>query len=131
MTDSVRLEVPATLWSLPTIRMVIGGVGARFDLSLDELQDIYLAVEQVFCAAIDLDQNERYVVEVDVLDDTIRIAAGTFASAELRQRLVAKPSSPESLDLCQLLRRVLDTFSVEGAEGAYSVVLVKQRQARV
>jgi anti-sigma regulatory factor (Ser/Thr protein kinase) len=131
MTDSVRLEVPATLWSLPTIRMVIGGVGARCDLSLDELQDVYLAVEEVFCAAIDLDQNERYAVEVDVLDDTIRIAAGTFASAELRQRLVAKPSSPESLDLCQLLRRVLDTFSVEGAEGAYSVVLVKQRQARV
>jgi hypothetical protein len=131
MTDCVRLQVPATLWSLPTIRMVIGGVGARFDLSLDELQDIYLAVEQVFCAAIDLDQNERYVVEIDVLDDTMRIAAGTFASAELRQRIVAKPSSFDSLDLCQLLRRVLDTFSVEGAEGAYSVVLVKQRQARV
>jgi len=131
MTDSVRLEVPATLWSLPTIRMVVGGVGARFDLSLDELQDIYLAVEELFCAALDMDRNERYSVEVGILDDAVRIAAGTFESAVLWQRLVAKPSSPECLDLCQLLWRVLDTYSVEGAEGAFSVVLVKQRQARV
>jgi hypothetical protein len=130
MTDSVRLEVPATLWSLPTIRMVVGGVGARFDLSLDELQDIYFAIEELFCAAIDLDQNERYAVEVAVLDDTIRIATGTFASAELHQRLVAKPSSTDRLDLCQLLWRVLDSYTVEGAESAYTVVLLKQRLAR-
>lgn len=131
MTDFVRLEVPATLWSLPTIRMVVGGVGARFDLSLDELQDVYFAIEELFCAAIELDHNERYSVAVGVHQDAIHITTGTFASGALHQRLAASPSTPECLDLCHLLRRMLDTYTVEGDERAFSVVLVKQRQARV
>ena len=45
MADTIRLEVTATPAALPVVRMVLGGVAARVDLSLDEIGDLYVAVE--------------------------------------------------------------------------------------
>ncbi len=63
-----HLELPATAAALSTIRMVIGGVGARFDLSLDELDDIYLAVGELLRVAGELEAAATYTskMEVDV-----------------------------------------------------------------
>ena len=37
MAEKIDLEVPATLNALSTVRMVLGGLGARLDFSLDDL----------------------------------------------------------------------------------------------
>ena len=40
MPERIDLEVPATLNALSTVRLVLGGLGARLDFSLDDLEDI-------------------------------------------------------------------------------------------
>ena len=68
MPERIDLEVPATLNALSTVRMVLGGLGARLDFSLDELEDIYLATDELLRTALAADAVDRLSVEV-LLDE--------------------------------------------------------------
>ena len=50
MADTIRLEVTASAAALPVVRLVLGGVAARVDLSLEEIEDLYVAVEELLSA---------------------------------------------------------------------------------
>ena len=47
VSDTVLLEVPADASLLPVVRMVVGGMSARADLTLSEMDELFLAVEEV------------------------------------------------------------------------------------
>ncbi len=126
MSDTITLGVPATLTAISTVRLVLGGLGARLDLSLDQLEDIYLAIEELLRAAIDSEAPERLSVAVDVADEDLRITAGEFRSPQLR--LDVSCHAADQLDLCMLLHNTVDDVLIEdapAAAGAYRVVLVK------
>ena len=38
--------------AVPVVRMVLGGIAARIGFSLEELEDLSLAVEELFAAAV-------------------------------------------------------------------------------
>lgn len=129
MPETIRVEVAAAESAFAPLRMVLGGVGARADLSVEELDDLYLAAEQLFRAAIALEGAERYGVEMWLEGGELRLAAGPFTSRALRQR--AKPDAPDAacLDLCRVLHATCDDVQVDEAGGAYRIILVKARGA--
>ena len=126
MAERIDLEVPATLGALSTVRLVLGGLGARLDFSLDDLEDIYLATDELLRTALGADALDRLKVEVLLEDGVLRFAAGTFKSAKLRADVTIH--AEDCLDLCMLLRSTVDDvlFEDEGAE--YRIVLVKRRK---
>ena len=126
MTERIDLEVPATLSALSTVRMVLGGLGARLDFSLDDLEDIYLATDELLRNALDTDSLDRLSVEVLIDDGVLRFAAGTFRSAKLRAEVTLH--AEDCLDLCMLLRKTVDDVLLEDQGGAYRIVLIKRRQ---
>ena len=130
MAERVHLEVPATAASLSPIRMVIGGVGARFDLPLDDLEDLYLAVGELLRVADELEAAATYDLTIDVASDRLAMTVGPFRSPELLARLRVEPTTELCLDLCQLLDGVLDSFAVQESSGGFTVEMAKRRQAK-
>ncbi len=126
MAERIDLEMPATLNALSTVRMVLGGLGARLDFSLDDLDDLYLATDGLLRTALDADPLDRLSVEILVDDGVLRFAAGTFRSARLRAEVTLH--AEDILDLCMLLRRTVDEVLLEDEGGAYRIVLVKRRK---
>ena len=126
MAERIDLEVPATLNALSTVRMVLGGLGARLDFSLDDLEDLYLATDELLRTALDADTLDRLSVEMLVDGEVLRFAAGTFKSAKLRADVTIH--AEDCLDLCMLLRRTVDDVVFEDEGGAYRIVLVKRRK---
>lgn len=126
MAERIDLEVPATLNALCTVRMVLGGIGARLDFSLDDLEDMYLATDHLLRAALDADALDRLRVEVLLDNGVLRFTAGTFRSAKLRADVTVHDE--DCLDLCMLLHRTVDDVLLEDEGGAYRVVLIKGRE---
>ena len=126
MAERIDLEMPATLNALSTVRMVLGGLGARLDFSLDDLDDLYLATDGLLRRALDADPLDRLSVEILIDNGVLRFAAGTFKSAKLRADVTLH--AEDCLDLCMLLRRTVDDVLFEDEGGAYRIVLVKRRQ---
>ena len=126
MAERIDLEVPATLNALSTVRLVLGGLGARLDFSLDDLEDLYLATDELLRTALDADALDRWSVEMLVDAGVLRFAAGTFKSAKLRADVTIH--AEDCLDLCMLLRSTVDDVVLEDEDGAYRIVLVKRRK---
>jgi hypothetical protein len=126
MPERIDLEVPATLNALSTVRMVLGGLGARLDFSLDDLEDIYLATDELLRTALAADALDRLSVEVLLDGGVLRFTAGTFKSAKLRADVTMH--AEDCLDLCMLLRSTVDDVLLEDEDGAYRIVLIKQRK---
>ena len=126
MPERIDLEVPATVNALSTVRMVLGGLGARLDFSLDDLEDTYLATDELLRTALAADDLDRLSVEVLLDDGMLRFSAGVFKSAKLRAEVTMH--AEDCLDLCILLRRTVDDVLIEDEDGAYRIVLVKRRK---
>ena len=125
MTERISLEVPATLSALSTVRMVLGGLGARLDFSLEDLDDLFLATDRLLEAALDAEELDSLRVLVVVDAGTLRISAGAFRSNELRDQVAITPGG--CIDLCTLLQRLVDDVVVQEDDGAFNVVIVKRR----
>ena len=125
MSERISLEVPATLSALSTVRMVLGGLGARLDFSLDDLDDLFLATDRLLGAALEAEDLDRLRVLVMVDGTTLRVTAGAFSSSELRDQVAVTPGG--CIDLCTLLQRLVDDVVVQEGEGCFSVLMVKHR----
>jgi hypothetical protein len=125
MAERISLEIPATLDALPTLRMVVGGLVMRLELSVDALDDLYVALDELLTRALTDDAPERLTIDVEVEDGSLRFAAGTFRSTRLRSAIMVHKEA--CLDLCQLLTATVDEVSLEDGDGVYRVVLVKRR----
>jgi anti-sigma regulatory factor (Ser/Thr protein kinase) len=125
MAERISLEVPATLSALSTVRMVLGGLGARLDFSLEDLDELFLATDRLLQAALEAEELDDLRVLVVVDGASLRVAAGAFRSARLREQVALTPGG--CIDLCTLLRRLVDDVAVEEDDGSFSVVIVKNR----
>jgi hypothetical protein len=125
MTETISLEVPATLSALSTVRMVLGGLGARLDFSLEDLDDLFLATDRLLEAALGAEDLDSLRIQVLVDGVTLRVTAGAFRSDELRDQVGVTPGG--CIDLCTLLQRLVDDVVVQEADGFYSVLMVKHR----
>ena len=126
MSDKISLEVPATLSALSTVRMVLGGLGARLDFSLEDLDDLFLATDRLLEAALDAEDLEKLTVDVTMSEGSLRVAAGEFRTDELRAQVAVTPGG--CIDLCTLLQRLVDAVSFEEDADSFTVVMVKSGQ---
>ena len=125
MAERISLEVPATLSALSTVRMVLGGLGARLDFSLDDLDDLFLATDRLLEAALDAEELDNLSVLVLVQESSLRVTAGAFRSSELRDQVAITPGN--CIDLCTLLQRLVDDVAVQEDGDGFSVVITKHR----
>jgi hypothetical protein len=123
MAERISLEVPATLSALSTVRMVLGGIGARLDFSLEDLDDLFLATDRLLGAALEAEDLASLHVLVAVDAGALRVSAGTFSSAELRDQVTVTPGG--CIDLCVLLSRLVDDVAVQQDGECFSVVITK------
>lgn len=128
MADRIILEVPATARALPTVRIVVGGLGAGLDFSLEDLDNLSLATEELFHAALKAESCERFSVEVVINGGDLSVLSGEFRSAALRRQV--ESGDDGCLDLCRLLHETVDEVGLREIGDAYQVVLVKRGRGR-
>ncbi len=124
MAERINLEVPADPSALDTVLTILAGISARLDYSLDDLDDVRLAMEMLLGDALELEKLETIAIQAEIADGWMKLTAGPFRSPELRKRVTT--GRRDCIDLCLLLQRTMDVVTVEGDDSAYSVVLERR-----
>ncbi len=76
VTDKIRLETPVGRDWGAVIRLVLGGIGDRLDLGIDELDDLQLAVERLLAEA---GTQQSVTLSFELRDGRVRTHVGPLA----------------------------------------------------
>src|SRR5206468_8831352 len=100
MSDRIFLTVPRARSYFGVAHLVLGGVAMRENFTLEALEDLQLAVEEV----LQREQGDGHVtLEMELVDGSLQARLGPFEGSLLRHDL--EPAGDRELGL----RRVLDT----------------------
>ena len=120
--DSVTLESPTGDEWAPVVRLVLGGIGDRLDLDLDQLDDLQLAVERLLAEA----RSQPHVrMTFEMGEGSVRTRIGPLPAPAIADALQGSASPGEELGLRRVLETVVDSFGVEEAGGGVVVRLEK------
>ena len=119
MSDEITLVVPAQEDFHHIALLVMGGLGARLDLTYEDLDDLQTALDSLLgCREDDEDIN----VSIAVVDGHIRTTVGPFGGAQLEEL----EHDSNELGLRRVLETVADEFEVDRRDGGDWVVLSKR-----
>ncbi|WP_240196043.1 anti-sigma factor [Nocardioides faecalis] len=104
LADEVELRLPADGAYASVLRTLTAGLAARLDLTLDDIEDLRIAVSEA--AAMVLEQAD----DDAVLDCTFRLSAG-----ELALTIATTATEPEDPDYESFGWQVLATLTAEAA----------------
>jgi hypothetical protein len=119
VSDKVQLTIPAEEDFRHVAHLVVGGLGVRLDLTLEDLDDLQIALEALLGCR---DDEGDIVVTVDAGDGRVRASVGPFAAGSLDA--LDRTDSP--LGLHRVLETVCDTFEIEERSGGSWVELTKR-----
>jgi hypothetical protein len=122
MTDEITLVIPAQEDFRQIAHLVLGGLGARADLTYEDLDDLQTALDALLGRR---DDNGEMHVRFDVHDDAVRSTVGPFAEAQLDEL----ESDSAAFGLRRVLETVVDGFEVERRDGDAWVVFTKHTNA--
>jgi hypothetical protein len=108
MTDRILLTLPANPRLRGVATLVLGGVGSRFDLPYDKVDNLQLAVLSVLAAS----NLERVTIEVEVGEQRVEVSVGPLADGE------ASDSG-----LRRVLERLVDDTVTSEREGEHWITL--------
>lgn len=120
MTDEITLTMPRERPFFGVARLVLGGLAARVDLTVEHLEDVELALDGL------LDRREggtEVTVALGVDGQELQARVGPFSS-ELRRELEGEPDG--SLSLRRLLDAVVDRYELAERDGGTWVELRKR-----
>ena len=120
--DRIQLTLPAEADFRPIAHLVVGGLGVRLDLTLDDLDDLQVALEALLGCR---DDENDIVVTVDASDGTVHASVGPFPAEALD--LLDRGDRP--LGLRRVLETVCDSFEIEERDGGSWVELTKRTTA--
>jgi serine/threonine-protein kinase RsbW len=118
----VRLSVPAHGVFLSLIRTTSAAVAARLDLTIDEIEDLRIAVDEAAAMLLPHVAGDSCVDVVFTLADealTIRLSAETGATAALDQDGFG----------WTVLTALVGSVRAEDGDGRTSIILVHRRRA--
>ena len=118
-TDTVIVEFPATEGYRGVGRLVLGGLASRFELPVDRVEDLLLAVESVLVHGI---EGDIVRLTVDAGDEALRVRLGPLADGGVNDpalERVLRPLVDEASDV-----------SVEENGAAYAELLVAAEHRR-
>lgn len=113
-TDEIRLTMPRERPFYGVAHLVLGGVAARLDLTVEHLEDLELALDGLLDRR---DGGNEVTLTLRVAKSNLHAEVGPFGG-QLRSELEGDPG--ESLSLRRLLDAVVDEFEVdERADGTW------------
>jgi anti-sigma regulatory factor (Ser/Thr protein kinase) len=119
MSDEITLTVPAQEDFRQIAHLVVGGLGARLDLTYEDLDDLQTALDALLGRREDEGDIE---VVVGQEDGEIRTSVGPFAEHDLDEL----ESDSTALGLRRVLETVADGFEIERRDGRAWVLLTKR-----
>ena len=106
MNDEIRLTMPRERPFYGVAHLVLGGVAARADLTVEHLEDFELALDGLLDRA---DAADEVTLALRIGEGRLAASLGPFAS-DLREELATEPG--EQLSLRRLLDAVVDAYEV-------------------
>ena len=119
MTDVVTLQLPRQPDYFGVAHLVLGGLGARLDLTYDVLEDMTTALDELMDRR---ESTEEVTLEVCVADGALTATVGPFGG-RVADELHA---SDAGLGLRRVLETVVDGVSVSQRDGENWVELEKR-----
>jgi hypothetical protein len=119
--DEISLTLPADDTFHRVAHLVLGGLAVRLDLTVENLEDLELAVDALLKRA---GHENEVTLRVRVLDGELQTVVGPFS----RLRTELEGDSVESLNLRRILAAVCDSVQIEEREGSHWVELTKARE---
>ncbi len=119
MSGRVQLTIPAEEDFRRVAHLVVGGLGVRLDLTLEDLDDLQIALEALLACR---DDEGDIIITVDASDGTVRASVGPFDARVLD----SLDGNDSPLGLHRVLETVCDTFEVEERDGGTWVDLTKK-----
>ncbi len=119
MSDEIRLTVPRDREFFRIAHLVIGGLAVRLDLTLENLEDMQLALTGLL---EERDEADTVTVAVRVEGDRLTTRIGPVDGERLRRELEAEGG--DEVGLARVLATVADSVRIDGDE----VELVKTVQ---
>lgn len=110
MTHRIGLEAPLDGAYGPVVRLIVGGIAERADLSFEDLDDLQLAIERLFAEA---GSEGRVRLAFEVRADGIRTRVGPLHEAGLAEALQVPDGAGGGLTLGRVLTTVVDSYGVE------------------
>jgi hypothetical protein len=107
MTDEITLTMPRERPFYGVAHLVLGGVAARLDLTVDHLEDLELALDGLLDRG---DAADDVTLALRVGSGALEATVGPFGG-DLGSELAAEPG--EQLSLRRLLDAVVDGYQVE------------------
>ena len=122
MSDRISLTVPRARPFLGVAQLVLGGVAMRENFTLEALEDLQLAVDEV----LKREGGDGHVtLEMELLDGRIEARLGPFEGSVLRHDL--EPAGERELGLRRVLDQTVDSHGVETRGDGDWVMLTKAR----
>jgi anti-sigma regulatory factor (Ser/Thr protein kinase) len=119
VTDEVRLTLPAQEDFRHVARLVVGGLGARREMTYEELEDLQLAFDAILACR---DDDDDIVVTMSIEDGVVRASIGPFDDIALEQL----DEGPDGLAPRRVIETVCDTVSLTERDGAAWVEVTKR-----
>ncbi len=120
--DEIRVTMPSERPFGAVAGLVLGGVAARHELTIDVLDDLQVALESL----LDRDaQADEVTLVLRVRSETVEASVGPFDRAALAE---LEQDAGESLDLRRLLDTVVDDVSLADRDDGCWVELRKTYQ---
>ena len=120
MTDEITLTLPRDNDFYGIAHLVLAGLGARLDLTLETLEDLQLALASVLERP---DDEGDVVVSLRVLDSALQARIGPFDEESLRAYLERKTT--DELTVALLLDAVVDDVAIDEEDGGAWIALTK------
>jgi anti-sigma regulatory factor (Ser/Thr protein kinase) len=118
VTDVVTLQLPREREFFGVAHLVLGGLGARLDLTYDVLEDMTTAIDELLSRR---EATDDVTLSVTIEDDAIIATVGPF-SGRVADEL---HGSDEGLGLRRVLETVVDQVDVNERDGRQWVELKK------
>jgi anti-sigma regulatory factor (Ser/Thr protein kinase) len=122
MSDEITLVLPAQEEFRQIAHLVVGGLGARLDLTYEDLDDLQTALDSLLSCRHDGGDVE---VTVGAGENEVRTTVGPFDDADIDEL----DGDGDGLGLRRVLETVADGFDVERRDGKAWVVLTKRTAA--
>jgi serine/threonine-protein kinase RsbW len=118
--DRITLRLPGESDFYAVAHLVVGGLAARLDLTLEELEDLQVALDELLGSRR---EDDEVTVALKVLPDAIHTSIGPYGDG-LRREL---ERNGESVGLRRVLETVADRFELDERDGGQWVELTKSR----
>jgi serine/threonine-protein kinase RsbW len=118
--QTVSLSVPPTPGYLALLRTVVGGCAGREGFTLDQIDDVKMAVDEAAVQLLRASSGQGITVDVELTERSMEVRVSAEVSAD-------GPVIDESSFSWTILQALADDLRVDRDEARCTVVLTKHR----